>query len=542
MVQRFLRDESGITLGLAIMMILLISVMGAGLLTFVSRDLNTVVETNRGQRAFEIADAGIAAAKRQLESDCIGDSACVAFYDGGGDDSQWSLAKGGLTLNDLDGDDNATTLDSATVTIEYRQVIDGTNDFRVISTGTYGDSNRKIEAIFKPIADGGGGGNVINPAYYTPSDILLSSDATNGGVSITAMSLFSGQNIMIQGLTSGTGPENTSLAQEYKFNQKPIDRLKVQPGPVKKALKDWDSTTFNPPGNWNTIGREVKPNVAFDDPGFGAEGLICGSSTNCDDPTDSIAEGRLAYDSTTGPINPITGASQPIKGQGLSFIDKQPLDDTCGTGPLCYGENEEGTISYPFERRTPDAARLKQLALNSGTWYRGSNPNWNTLFPGGDNKRVVFIDADNNPVPLTFDGGGGNENGILIVWCGRLNMTNFNAAGFKGIVMTLNGNEEEVGEMPPDPSGAPSSTCGPEQGSFKIWKAGLKAWFYAEADGAEVGGPPGIELGPGTQADFLPGGSWKLLDLILEDAVPTSFELQGWRECYQIDVATQCNA
>ena len=49
-------------------MIVLLGVMGAGLLTFVNRDLNTVVEENRGQMAFEAADAGIAAAKRQLAS------------------------------------------------------------------------------------------------------------------------------------------------------------------------------------------------------------------------------------------------------------------------------------------------------------------------------------------------------------------------------------------------------------------------------------------------------------------------------------------
>ena len=69
-VRRFVNDESGMTMALAIMMIVLIGVMGAGLLTFVSRDLNTVVEENRGQRAFEVADAGIGAAKRQLSSDC----------------------------------------------------------------------------------------------------------------------------------------------------------------------------------------------------------------------------------------------------------------------------------------------------------------------------------------------------------------------------------------------------------------------------------------------------------------------------------------
>jgi hypothetical protein len=544
MVQRFLRDESGITLGLAIMMILLISVMGAGLLTFVSRDLNTVLETNRGQRAFEVADAGIAAAERQIELDCIGDSACRTSYDGGEADIQWSVTEGGVTLNDLDGDGNVTTEDNATVTIEYREFIDATNDFRVISTGTYGDSKRKIEAIFEPIADGGGGGgNVVNPAYYTPSDIKLSADAT-GGVQLSGMSLFSGRNIIIDGITSANGTEATSLPNEYRSTQSPIDILNiVNSGP--KPLEDWDSENFDPPGKWNTIGRVKRPGFPgpsrFEGVGFGAEGLICGSTTNCDplNPSHSVADGWLGYDSTTGPINGLTGASQTAKGQGLTFIDKQPIDETCGTGPDCYGPNALGTISYPFERKSPDAARLKQLALNTGSWYRGSTPDWDTLFPGGDNKRVVFIDAGDAETPLTFDGGNGTEKGILIVWCGRLNMTNFNPSGFNGIVMTLNGSADGEG-LPPDPSGEPSSSCGPEQGSFKIDDAGLKAWFYAEAEGGALD-PPGIELGPGTQADFLPAGDWRLLDLLLEDPVPTEFDLQGWRECYQIENATQCN-
>ena len=48
-VRRFVKEESGMTMGLAIIMILLLGVMGAGLLTFVSRDLNTVIEENRGR-------------------------------------------------------------------------------------------------------------------------------------------------------------------------------------------------------------------------------------------------------------------------------------------------------------------------------------------------------------------------------------------------------------------------------------------------------------------------------------------------------------
>src|ERR671920_778812 len=65
-MRRFVDDESGMTMALAVIMIALIGVMGAGLLTFVSRDLNTVLEANQGQPAQEMADAGVAAAKRHL--------------------------------------------------------------------------------------------------------------------------------------------------------------------------------------------------------------------------------------------------------------------------------------------------------------------------------------------------------------------------------------------------------------------------------------------------------------------------------------------
>jgi hypothetical protein len=451
----------------------------------------------------------------------------------GGDDLKWSIAQGGLTLNNLDG--SGTTADSVNVTIDYIESQVTTNNYKVISTGTYGNSKRKIEAIFKPIAGGGGGGNVINPAYYTPSDIRLWSDQTrpqnqNRGVEIKGMSLFSEGNIIIEGLTSAEGTEDTSFQREYERSND-ADILTITAG--NRVLDDWNSTLYNPPGNWNTIGREARNGSRFRDPGFGAEGMICGGTpltdpTDCDDPSDSIAEGRYGYDSTTGPINGLTGASQTPKGQGLTFVDKAPLDDTCGTGPNCYGPNAAGTITFPFERKRPDAARLKNLAMQTDGWYRGSNPNWNSLLTG-DRNRVVFIDAGDAPdVPLTLDGTGSNatKKGIIVVWCGNFEMTNVNS--FQGIILSLNGQGDA---LPPDPeTGEPSTSCGAEQGLFGVRDSNLQAWFYAE--GGDVTNP-GIDLGPGTQVDFLPSGSWKLLDLLLEDAIPTSFELQGWRELYQ---------
>jgi hypothetical protein len=76
MMRRFLHDESGMTMGLVIIMVVLIGVMGAGLLTFASTDLESVIETNQGQKAMEAADIGVDAARRHLS---VEDAAPVSY-------------------------------------------------------------------------------------------------------------------------------------------------------------------------------------------------------------------------------------------------------------------------------------------------------------------------------------------------------------------------------------------------------------------------------------------------------------------------------
>ncbi|MDP9439350.1 MAG: hypothetical protein M3P49_11495, partial [Actinomycetota bacterium] len=95
MMRRFANDETGMTMGLTVIMIVLIGVMGAGLLTFVQRDLEAVVEVNQGQKGLEMADAGVEAGKRQILFDSE-----PASYDGGATtDSNWSSTGSGKTLN-----------------------------------------------------------------------------------------------------------------------------------------------------------------------------------------------------------------------------------------------------------------------------------------------------------------------------------------------------------------------------------------------------------------------------------------------------------
>jgi hypothetical protein len=96
--------------------------MGAGLLTFVATDLQAVVAVNRGEQAFELAEAGIEVAKAHLANDP--------------NPAGWS--SGTLRMANIDEG-------SVTVSIEY-EAASGT--FQAISTGQYRETSRKIEATF----------------------------------------------------------------------------------------------------------------------------------------------------------------------------------------------------------------------------------------------------------------------------------------------------------------------------------------------------------------------------------------------------------
>ena len=164
------RDESGIALPLAIIMIVLVGVMGAGLLTFVTTDLTSVTSVNKGQRAFELADAGVQAAKHQLTSDNNRNT----NYDGSGQvsndsESQWSYkisnsscgetGNTGVCLKNLDG--SSSTTDRVNITIQCSVSGSGCSSsdstFKVISTGQYEDAKRRIEATFDIQAGGTAG-------------------------------------------------------------------------------------------------------------------------------------------------------------------------------------------------------------------------------------------------------------------------------------------------------------------------------------------------------------------------------------------------
>ncbi len=531
--RRFVDDESGMTLPLAMIMIVLIGVMGAGLLAFANRDINTVVEENRGQRAFEMADAGIGAAKRQLAS-----SVDRTVYDGNGvpttdnvcgsDDNQWSALRcgtpTGLTIKNLDG--VGTTSDSANVTIYYRSV---TDDFRVVSTGTYGVATRKIEAIFAGIQTGAGAGETIgHPVYYTPSDIQIMQDSdSNNAVSLIQVSLFSRKNILIPDHPSYRVTTKTQLTNDINDSS---GSVKTQ---GNDALCDWNSKIplkagcfdNGTQGNWNTVSRTIQT------PGMAAEGKICSynstvSNSTCDSTSASLADGVYSFDSSTNP----------------RFVAKDCQINNLPTCPV----NATGTISPPFPFPKPIPSGLKAAACAPpGTaaacqktpppvsYFVGtpSDTNWGLGTSDASNSRVAFIDAQNKT--LTFDPPGGKHKGIVVVWCGRVVMGD----DFEGIILnlvgTLPGNTTCTKDTPSlGPTGTPD---GKTVGTYENQGYLCQCWVYAEGGTTTLAGIhiPGIQLDPNSRVQFRPSSDWSFQDGLFLAPPPTDFKLQGWRELYQ---------
>ncbi len=121
MIARLRQEERGMVLGLAIIVVVVVGVMGAGLLTFVSADLQSVLAVNRGEQALQLAEAGVEVAKAHLAND-----------PGPTDWSSGELHAEGIDAN------------SVSVTIDHNA-----GSFEVVSTGQYGETKRKIEAVFE---------------------------------------------------------------------------------------------------------------------------------------------------------------------------------------------------------------------------------------------------------------------------------------------------------------------------------------------------------------------------------------------------------
>ena len=254
MAQRFVRNESGVTMGLTVIMIVLIGVMGAGLLTFVSRDLDAVVQVNQGQKAFEMADAGVKAAKRQLISDPD-----PKRYDGsniGIVDSDWAydpaVAGGdGVNLN----------MEGNTVNVQIQSDTPSPGLYTVVSTGgSAGDAKRRVEAVYRYSSSLG-----VPASYFTRTNLTLRGSARTSGISLFALG-----NVAVEG-----GARIGDVKDEY--------------------FQKWAATndTYTYPNSFNSTARPTEK------AGIGALGnlTVTGNAAT----VANIAKGTKSFDRATNP-------------------------------------------------------------------------------------------------------------------------------------------------------------------------------------------------------------------------------------------------
>ena len=458
-----------------------------------------------------------------------------------------------MTLNDLDGDGDPT--DRTHVTIDYRYA---TNDYLIISEGTYGVAKRKIEAIIKGVAANsvgvGGGGH---PIYYTPSAVSIEVDETDParvkGITLDDISMFSEKDILIESIATpeefvselGTGGD-----QQLKRNGNNAEEL--------GTWNSMDARYFDDPKPYNTTPRrttEVRNNgnvvtTDYDTPGFAAQWKICelvATDTTpgaCDPISRSIADGVSSYDSTTGthatdgtPNVSLTNPPRPVapaQAQKCTFMSKPfPRADQC-------------YITYPFPRPEPPARRLQGAAQEQNTptnrqyWDVATDgmpgPNdWDALLQcnvASCLNRLVFVDAGAANAPLDYHlPSSRRAEGVMVVWCGDLQLNQT----FKGVIFNLYGDGSAFGASN-CAEDSPDLTIdrGPEtNGVIRNNGVFCQCWLYAQGGGDTRAG---IEIAPDSTIKFLPGVDWnfkEFLDEVLNDDPPTQFDVRSWRELYE---------
>lgn len=305
MLRRFIRDESGIAMGLAVIVVVIVGVMGAGLLVFVRNDLQAVVEVNRGQQAFDAADAGAQAARRHLLSEASKES-----YDGeDDDDSSWSYDEGGKDLEFAGRDVNVeirylkpapgeaeaeescdiSDEDDDCYTPKVLEADDESKFFQVVSTGESesGAARRRVEAIYHTYDLG------VPKAYYSTST-AEDSIRLAGTPDVENVSIFSRGGIEVNGDAEVTG-------EDYAYG-------------------DWIN-------EYNSVGREKEDGTLETRAGIGAAGEITGNGSELEtrdydrDTTPAFAEdpedGEMTF-----PFDPDTQEGEEDKRRMEFFRDE----------------------------------------------------------------------------------------------------------------------------------------------------------------------------------------------------------------------------
>jgi hypothetical protein len=503
------KDESGMTMGLAVIMIVLIGVMGAGLLTFVQRDLEAVIEVNKGQRAFELADAGVQLAKQHIKrdprpahydlDDALSPIICNIFWDNplavdetldilpGGTpyvDGNWSPGGGGVTKSNLDG--VPSTNDSLTVEIQWLNPGAGPTDgckapvasppedhyfYRVTSTGEYNGAKRKIEAIYETYPIG------VPEAFFTTSNVVIEGTTTVHNTSV---------------FTTHTGESRITRAAGFAG----IDR----------AYGRWADTgipadPLSHPNPYNPTPRSLTPlGTVPGAAGLGTPGYITGDKVwgrDYDQNTNLLYPNypnRFVMPASRAG-NQITFPFDPNKQPDLDELKAEAMRQEAETGNDHYREIADPTGTTSLSSWPPDIPGTTTVVYYKFTG-RASTVSWDVNRNSSDT--ILLRDALGEVIESC---NGPLSQGVIVVENGSFT-TQPSKALFRGIVIIRHGLFLNEGDYT-DTGGR--STC--MEG-------------YANADGT-------IKLA----GNVSPGN---VLDIInpLETAGFFRVRQWSWRECY----------
>ena len=364
MIKRLSTEESGVVMGLVVIMIVLIGVMGAGLLTFVSSDVTSMGQTNRGEQALQVADAGVQAAQQQL----ITDNNARNNYDGGTDDLSWSYCYNisGCTVFTPSASGSAgmtMNMDSGTAQVTILMTRFAPAAFKVISEGRSGDAKRRIEAMFRANHDVG-----FPRTYMSRTDLMLA-----GSINPSAISFFALENATI-GNNVDLGPQDDSYYGRWAA-------WGSSPGPFPNSVGSF-------PNDFNLTVRST--NLS----GVAARGTVCSGSHS------THTRGARVFSGAA-----VGGTSSCA---GVGSLTSPRVVPT-------YGSSTPDTtkIAFPFEVATDQQDRdqidfLRQAALSQET---SSNPLYIDSIPGnkvndaGMVNRITStpLDITTWPSPSSYD-------------------------------------------------------------------------------------------------------------------------------------------
>lgn len=522
MLRRLFREEAGMTMGLVVIMILLIGVMGAGLLTFVQRDLESVVQVNQGQRALEIADVGIEAARKHL-SDM--DAEPTHYRDDGTpgtdpEDSEWfEGASPNKTLN-FEGSSVSVQiryLNPSTTEIQAQQPNNapealpvglsvypqGRNYFKITAEGGTGDARRKVQAIYytQPVE--------FPVGFYATRDIDFSGNPTATGVSFFAgrcINNLSAANV--SGLDQAYGnwavnPAGSASPGPNRFNSVP--RATSAAGVA--ALGSSTSGTCQA-----TSGIEYTPSGSA----RGETKQKAGSVT----PTTNQDYGKRDYDKNSNTIS-------------VDTPPKSFRENTWGTTSNPTSGQPNNVITFPFGRGTTasdDQAleKLRQIAQDQGRYITinpstegalniddsaGPNTPTRAVFPADSNSRTVyFVEFSTSPQGSPITGSKGQANFVVGTPDGLS----------EGTVVVVNGDLNPQGGVARDTFQGAMVVRDPDDADSSFME-------YVSTGNPKINGYANVEGDMTLSGEINP-----FLPAILAGGISGlySTDLWSWRECY----------